>query len=199
MTQVQFMRGVLRPEDFPTERLPIVLVAGRSNCGKSSFINAFFRDRSIARVSKTPGRTSELNFFLIGDSWMMVDLPGYGFAARAAATRAAWGGPIEALFADDRAALVLLLADIRRSPREEEEMLVRLARNNGVRVEVLLTKCDKVGRNEAAKLFSAWNERSLFSDNGPLAISSKSRQGMKEAEEAVAAAVAEWTRRERDS
>jgi GTP-binding protein len=126
-----------------------VAVAGRSNVGKSSLLNALSGQRNLARTSKTPGRTRCLNFFAVGESLALVDLPGYGYASmgRADASR------IGALMRDylrrraNLAALVMLV-DARRGPEHEEAELSRLFRRADLELIVVATKSDKLRRSE---------------------------------------------------
>ena len=95
ITAARFESAAARPGQEPAAGPPEVAIAGRSNVGKSSFINALLGRRGLARTSSTPGRTRQLNFFLVNDRFRMVDLPGYGFAVGPERERAAWGPLVE--------------------------------------------------------------------------------------------------------
>ncbi len=194
-SSVRFVRGCVDASGFPVDELPFVIIAGRSNCGKSSLVNALFNNRTLARVSSTPGRTAELNFFLVGERWFLVDLPGYGYAARGRDTRGTWSGAVEALFADRRATLVLLLADVRREPEDEEVTVGEMARAAGVPLRMVLTKRDKVGRGEFGKLFSAWQDF-VGGLSRPLVTSAKSREGLEELARSIEARVDEVAKKD---
>ena len=132
--------------------------AGRSNAGKSSALNAIVQRHALARVSRTPGRTRLLNFFEIGADRRIVDLPGYGFAAAPEAERRTWGPMIAALRERQSLRGLVLIVDSRRGVAPEDENLIAWARDSGrtesepVRVHVLLSKADKLTRNEGNKV-----------------------------------------------
>lgn len=179
--RVTFVRGATSHTGFPAEQNPFVLVTGRSNCGKSSLLNALVGRKDIARVSKTPGRTTEANFFDVDGRFFLVDLPGYGFAAAAQEKRSDWEGVALELFADSRTALALLLLDVRREPDERDEMLVECARRDGRTLRYVLTKRDKIGRGEFSRIISGWRLRFGGIDDLPLIVtSSRTGEGIAE-------------------
>lgn len=186
---VQFVKGAVEARQFPPEDRPFVVIGGRSNCGKSSLLNAIFRTKSLARVSKTPGRTTELNFFDVAGRWFIVDLPGYGFAAQPNARAASWGPVIDALLADPRTRMVLILADVRRSPQVEEAQLAELADHHRRAWRLVLTKADKVGRNELRKLWSAWRRAAAVTE--PFVTSSRTGEGIDDLRKALEECVAD--------
>lgn len=187
--KVEFLRGALRVEQFPDDDKPWVLVAGRSNCGKSSLINAMLGRRKIARVSKTPGRTAEINFFLVDDRFYLVDLPGYGYAARPTDRRERWAEIVPALFADPRTVLVLALLDARREMAEEERQVLVMAAQAGTRGRLVLTKCDQVGKDTRNRLAKRLQDEPVVTEP-PLATAARVRDGIGEVQAAVLAAVA---------
>jgi len=130
-----------------------VAFAGRSNAGKSSAINAIVQRNALARVSKTPGRTRLLNFFEIGADKRIVDLPGYGYAAAPEVERRTWAPLIGALRGRSSLRGLVLIVDSRRGVAPEDENLIAWAREGEraepMRVHVLLSKSDKLTRNEA--------------------------------------------------
>lgn len=128
-----------------------IAIVGRSNVGKSSLINALAGIKGLARTSSTPGRTQALNFFAVGEDLAVVDLPGFGYA-RMPAEQAAKLGVLMEEFLTRRAPLVaiVLLVDIRREPGEVERDLAIAAVRRGLKLLVVATKCDKVGRAERA-------------------------------------------------
>jgi GTP-binding protein len=153
---VQFLLSAAQPVHFPPDRGAEVAFAGRSNAGKSSAINAIVQRHGLARVSKTPGRTRLLNFFEIAPGQRIVDLPGYGFAAAPEAERRTWAPMIGAL--RERASLrgLVLIVDSRRGVAPEDENLIAWAREGAregeaMPVHVLLSKSDKLTRNEGQK------------------------------------------------
>ena len=136
----------------PPVKLPEVAFAGRSNVGKSSLLNALVRRNAIARVSKTPGRTREINFFEVNGEFVLVDLPGYGYARVSKAARAAWRPLIEGYLHGTSAlrGLVLLL-DVRRDPTPDDEQMFAFLAERGVPVLVAITKIDKLTARAAAE------------------------------------------------
>jgi GTP-binding protein len=146
--EVQFLKSVAAPGQFPPDRGWEVAVAGRSNAGKSSAINAILGHRGLARTSRTPGRTQLYNYFLIAPERRMVDLPGYGHAQVDAATRARWGPLGEALKQRASFAALLLVVDIRRGVGELDLAMLDWAARPPQGTHVLLTKADKLSRSQ---------------------------------------------------
>jgi GTP-binding protein len=130
-----------------------IAIAGRSNVGKSSLINALAEIKGLARTSRTPGRTQALNFFTVGEELALVDLPGYGYAKMPAALARKIGQLMtDYLARRENLIAVLLLVDARRGPLNEEFDLAAMARARGVEVIVAATKSDKVRRNERSAM-----------------------------------------------
>lgn len=139
----EFLLGVARREQLPGTGLPEVAVAGRSNVGKSSLLNALTGRRSLARISKTPGRTQELNFFRIGGRLLLVDLPGYGFAQAPKAKVEAWNRLIrDYLRGRPSLARVLVLIDARHGPKPADREILDLLGEAAVPWQIVLTKTD---------------------------------------------------------
>lgn len=151
----RFMLSVAAPAQFPADEGAEVAFAGRSNAGKSSAINALTQRKALARTSKTPGQTRLLNYFELAPGRRIVDLPGYGYAAAPPAERAKWGPLIERLRARQSLRGLLLVVDARRGIGAEDEQLIDWADPSGRRVHVLLTKADKLTRNEARAALAA--------------------------------------------
>jgi GTP-binding protein len=147
--RVDFVKSGAVLTDAPDTSLPEVAFCGRSNVGKSSLINTLCNRRQLARVSNTPGRTRLINFFDVQQTCMFVDLPGYGFAVGDRAEVAKWGQTIqEYLQQRKQLVLSLLLVDARRKPQREEEELHMWFQATGLPSLVILTKCDKLNKNE---------------------------------------------------
>ena len=146
----QFVAGAAREEQLPLPSLPEVAFAGRSNVGKSSLVNSLTGRRTLARVSSTPGRTRQINFFDLGGRLMLVDLPGYGYARAAKGEIKAWTGLMRS-FLRGRHGLrrVCLLIDSRHGPKPADEDVMTLLDEAAVVFQVVLTKCDKPGAKKA--------------------------------------------------
>jgi len=153
---VKFLTSANAVSQFPPDDGAEVAVAGRSNAGKSSAINAVTQRKGLARTSKTPGATRLVNFFELEPGRRLVDLPGYGFAAVSGAMREHWGALIAGYFRR-RSALrgVIVVMDIRHPLKDQDRDLLRLAQSRSVPVHVLLTKADKLGRGARASTCAA--------------------------------------------
>jgi GTP-binding protein len=149
---LEFLGGMATAEGWrPPAELPEVAFAGRSNVGKSSLINRLLRRKKIARVSNTPGRTREINFFRINNEFVLVDLPGYGYARISKERRAEWRPMIEGfLRASPMLRGVVQLLDARREPTEDDLLMLDYLSRVGVPSLVVLTKMDKLTRAEGA-------------------------------------------------
>ncbi len=167
LMRFEFITSAADRQGWPLPQKPEIALAGRSNAGKSSFINALTGGGKIAKVSQIPGKTRLLNFFEAGENYRLVDMPGYGFSKRSGDEQSAWGDLVEE-YLREREVLkgVLLLMDIRREWTSQEQMVLDFAQTHGRRVAVALTKADTVKRNEAEKLKAAMqkasNERDVF-------------------------------------
>src|SRR2546421_1539404 len=138
------------PRELPPPGVPEIAFVGRSNSGKSSAINTLAGRRRLAFVSKTPGRTQLINFFSLGDSAYLVDLPGYGFAGVPAAVREHWDFLVGGYVAE-RASLagVIIVMDARHPLTPLDERLIEWLRDAGRGAHILLTKADKLSRQSA--------------------------------------------------
>lgn len=155
---IEFIKSATRPDQFPNDGLPQICFVGRSNVGKSSLLNLLANRKQLAHVSRTPGRTQLINFFQINKAGYFVDVPGYGFASAPKTVKATWDKMVSGLLTGNpymRAACVLL--DSRRDgPTDDDRVMLDWLIHNRVPVVAVLTKCDKLTRNELAKA------RSLF-------------------------------------
>jgi GTP-binding protein len=145
--ELEFLGGMASAGGWrPESALPEIAFAGRSNVGKSSLLNALLRRRAAARVSRTPGRTREINFFRVNDAFMLVDLPGYGYARVAKERKAEWRPLIEGYLKSSPTlrGLVLLL-DARREPSDDDKDMLSYLADAGLPVLVAITKMDKFG------------------------------------------------------
>ena len=148
---VEFIGGMAEKHGWrPDSPLPEVAFAGRSNVGKSSLLNALVRRKSFARVSRTPGRTREINFFRVNNNFVLVDLPGYGYARISKERKAEWRPMIESyLRRTTQLRGIVLLLDIRREPSEDDRAMLDFLAEVEVPTIVALTKTDKLSKAAA--------------------------------------------------
>ena len=148
----EFIKSAAKPAHYPPAASPEIAFAGRSNVGKSSLINVLVSRKSLVRTSSTPGRTQLINFFAVNDQFSLVDLPGYGYAKVPLAVKREWGPMIEA-YLSGRPNLrgVVLILDIRRTPVAEDRQMLDLMRAYDITPILVVTKCDKVSRNERVR------------------------------------------------
>lgn len=181
----KFILSANSPGQFLPDDGIEVAVAGRSNAGKSSAINAIVNRRQFARTSKTPGRTQLVNFFALRDGQRLVDLPGYGFARVAESVRAHWGRLLQSYF-EERRSLggLILVVDIRRRLTPFDHQMLSLAQSVDVPVHVLLTKADKLKRGQAST--ALLEVRKELGDAATVQLfSATKRQGLEEAREVL--------------
>lgn len=142
-SRATFVGAVARPGQPPPGPLPQVAFAGRSNVGKSSLINAVLGRKRLARVSRTPGRTQQINFYRVDDRYLIADLPGYGFARVPAEIRRAWGPLVESYLGSASGLLgVVLLIDIRRGVQTDDRRLLDYLAERELPTLFVLTKAD---------------------------------------------------------
>jgi len=150
ITAARFEGAAARPGTGPAAGPPEIAIAGRSNVGKSSLLNAVLGRRGLARTSSTPGRTRQINFFLVNERFRLVDLPGYGFAVGPEAERRAWG-PLVERYLRERETLcgVIVIVDLRRGLESEEIELLAFLADVGRPAALVATKADKLRRGAA--------------------------------------------------
>jgi len=140
------------PAQYPDTGLPEIALAGRSNVGKSSLINALVNRNGLARVGSTPGKTRVINFYNINDVLMLVDLPGYGYAKVSAKERQSWSELVETyLTGRKQLKAIVLLVDIRHQPTADDQTMIRFIRESGYIPIVVANKMDKIGRSQLKK------------------------------------------------
>lgn len=156
---VRFITSANSPHQFPPDEGVEVAVAGRSNAGKSTAINALTRRKHLARTSKTPGQTQLINFFELEPGHRLVDLPGYGYAKVPIEIKRHWEKLVNSYLAE-RGSLagLLLIVDSRRGLGHDDLVLLEWAKRDGVETHVLLSKSDKLSRSEALKQLKSARE-----------------------------------------
>ncbi len=165
---------------FPAPGLPEVAIVGRSNAGKSSLLNALVGRRKLARTSGRPGRTRAIVFFEVEERFLLVDLPGYGYATAPKAEQAGWSKLVAAYF-DSRRPLrgVIALFDIRRTPDDLDQALLQMLSDRSIACKAIWTKADKLKRR-AQDLRSQELSRALAPTEAGISFSVKTRQGRDE-------------------
>ncbi|MFZ3588360.1 ribosome biogenesis GTP-binding protein YihA/YsxC [Bacillus sp. DJP31] len=144
--------SAVKPEQYPNDGLPQIALAGRSNVGKSSFINKMINRKALARTSSKPGKTQTLNFFIINEIMYFVDVPGYGYAKVPKSERAAWGKMIETYITkSEHLKVVILIVDLRHAPSKEDVMMYEFLKHYKTPTMVVATKADKIPKGKWQK------------------------------------------------
>ncbi|WP_078555392.1 ribosome biogenesis GTP-binding protein YihA/YsxC [Bacillus alkalicellulosilyticus] len=156
VTKAELDTVAVKPEGYPKGPIPEIALAGRSNVGKSSFINKMINRKSLARTSQKPGKTQTLNFYLINEMIYFVDVPGYGFAKVPKTEREAWGRMIETYIQQSsKLKAVVQIIDIRHEPSKDDKMMYSWLKHYGIPVILVATKCDKIPKGKWQKHTSA--------------------------------------------
>jgi GTP-binding protein len=167
INNAKFVVSAVSPAQYPGESIPEFALAGRSNVGKSSMINKLMNRKSLARISSKPGKTATINFYNIDDAMHLVDLPGYGYAARSKEDTKEWGNMIET-YLSSRPQLVatILLVDSRHNPTEDDRTMLEWIRHFQENAIVIATKTDKVKKSELEyKLYAIEKTLKLTDDD----------------------------------
>ena len=174
----EFVTSATEPSQYPPALLPEIAFAGRSNVGKSSLINTLVNRKRLVKTSSTPGRTQLINFFNINRQMGFVDLPGYGYAKVPESVKKTWGPMIET-YLSTREALkgVVVILDIRRTPRQEELNLISWLHHYSIADILVLTKTDKLSRNKQAQKLDLIAQVLERDKSDFILFSAKSRRG----------------------
>ncbi len=183
----EFIISAVSPKQYPEGDLPEIALAGRSNVGKSSFINTLLNRKSLARTSQKPGKTQTLNYYLINEAFYFVDVPGYGYAQVSKSERAAWGKMIETYFTERKQLrAVLLIVDIRHKPTKDDQMMYEYLRYYQIPTLVVATKADKISRGKYQSHLKQIKDSLQLEKNVPIIpFSAKSGIGKEEAWEQI--------------
>ena len=184
---VEFIGGMSEKAGWrPDSSLPEIAFAGRSNVGKSSLLNSLVRRKSFARVSRTPGRTREINFFRINNGFVLVDLPGYGYARIAKEKKAGWKPMIESYMRrTSQLRGIVLLLDIRRDPSEDDRAMLDFLAAVEVPTLVAVTKTDKLSKSAARTRVSDLTKMLALESEQVIPFSAISGEGRTELLEAI--------------
>lgn len=178
ITSSTFMTSAVKLSQYPPDELSEFAFAGRSNAGKSSMINALLNRKRLVKISSTPGKTQLINFFLINEAFMFVDLPGFGYAKVPKSVKKKWGNMVET-YLKQRQYLkgLVLLMDIRRLPRQEELDLLGWLDLYCLPAVIVLTKADKLSKSKQKHQQNAIAKTLGVSSDRLLIFSAKTRQG----------------------
>jgi GTP-binding protein len=199
--QLDFLGGMATAGGWrPDSTLPEVAFAGRSNVGKSSLINRLVNRRKLARVSNTPGRTREINFFRVNDQFVLADLPGYGYAKISKEMRAAWKPLIEEyLRGSPRLRGIVQLLDARHDPTRDDLQMLEFLAALEVPTIVVATKTDKLPRARVAERVRELAQVAGVNEEQVIPFSATTGAGRAELAEAIVALVTESGKREAGS
>ncbi len=172
----------------PQEGIPEVVLAGRSNIGKSSLINALTQSRTLARVSQTPGKTRLVLYFLVDNQFFLTDLPGYGYAKASKEKLSEFNRLADDYLTSSRPiALVLVLVDIRHGPTENDQMIMAYLDFHGIDYLVVLNKADKFSKAQADRQVAAFRKEGLLPEHKEaFVVSASNKLGLEDLKQAIA-------------
>lgn len=180
---VEMVISAVRPEQYPGEGYPEFALAGRSNVGKSSFINRLIARKSLARTSSKPGKTQTLNFYKIEEQLFFVDVPGYGYAKVSKTEREAWGQMIEEyLTGRETLRAVIQIIDVRHPPTADDCMMYDFLVHYEIPAIIIATKVDKISKGKVNRHLKIVKEKLNMRHGDPLiAFSAETGAGMEQA------------------
>jgi GTP-binding protein len=160
VTSSEIVISAVKPDQYPVESIPEFALAGRSNVGKSSFINKMLNRKGLARISSKPGKTQTLNFYIVNEVLHFVDVPGYGYAKVSKKEREAWGKMLETyLTAREQLRAVLLIVDLRHPPTADDIMMYDFLKHYEIPCIVIATKADKISKMKRAQHLKITKEK----------------------------------------
>ena len=188
INSVELIISAVRESQYPTDNKKEFLLIGRSNVGKSSFINTIINRKSFARTSATPGKTQTLNFYKVNDEFYLVDAPGYGFAKVRNNLKKKFGLIIENyLKARENLEMVFLLIDFRHKPTEDDILMYEYLKYYNIPVTIVCTKLDKVSKNNHEKNKKlVIKELKLENDENLILFSSVTKNGKNDVYDEIA-------------
>lgn len=186
---LEFLGGMATVAGWrPETSLPEIAFAGRSNVGKSSLLNRLVHRKKFARVSNTPGRTREINFFKVNDTFVLADLPGYGYARVSKERRAEWKPLIESYLRSSRNLRgIVQLIDVRHDPTDDDHRMLDFLSEVGVPTIVVVTKIDKLTAAQRAKRAAELAGQLGLDDDQLIAFSAVTGEGRNDLAEAIEA------------
>ncbi|WP_400242675.1 ribosome biogenesis GTP-binding protein YihA/YsxC [Niallia sp. JL1B1071] len=179
VNQAEIVISAVKPNQYPEGNLPEFALAGRSNVGKSSFINRMLGRKALARISSKPGKTQTLNFYLINEILHFVDVPGYGYAKVSKKEREAWGKMLETYFTSrEQLKAVVLITDLRHPPTADDILMYDFLKHYGIPCVVIATKADKIAKSQWQKHLKVTKETlGLSADDYLILFSSETGEG----------------------
>lgn len=182
ISNVELSISAVRQSQYPTSSLPEFLIVGRSNVGKSSFVNTLINRKNYARTSSKPGKTQTLNFYKINNDFYFVDVPGYGYAITDKKTQMKFGKMIEDYVANrEQLKEVFMLIDFRHKPSSNDILMYKYLKYYNLRVSVVATKIDKISFGQREKYKNIILNTLELQDNDKLVLfSSVTKDGKKE-------------------
>lgn len=168
----------VRRSQYPEDKKSEFLLVGRSNVGKSSFINTLIERKNFARTSSKPGKTQTLNFYLVNDAFYLVDVPGYGYASVSKDTQKKFGLMIEEyLKSRENLKHVFMLIDYRHKPTEDDVLMYEFLKYYNLDITIVATKYDKVSKNSRIKQDKLIKDTLKFNDNEFITFSTVTKKG----------------------
>lgn len=184
-TNAKFITSAAKKEQFITSEKPIIAVCGKSNVGKSSFINMLANQKKLAKVSGEPGRTRLINYFDFG-GFILADLPGYGYAKVSKSEKEKWAKLLDDFFTDEfRPAHVFALCDIRHEPTADDKIMVNFLYERLIPFTVIATKADKLSKAQLSKAVTVLSTAYTCGRDAIVATSAKTRFGLERVVEEI--------------
>ncbi len=179
IVKAEYITSIVKYEMLPDKTLPQFLFCGRSNVGKSSFINALVGQKNLARTSQNPGKTQTINLYLINEMFYLVDVPGYGYARVAKEKKKEFGLMIENFLKEtDKLKICFLLVDFRHKPTEDDVLMYNYLKYYNFNVKVIATKSDKVKNKDRKKNKELILETLNIKPSDLIITSSEKREGL---------------------
>ncbi|WP_182200424.1 ribosome biogenesis GTP-binding protein YihA/YsxC [Paraliobacillus salinarum] len=187
VTKAEIVISAVSQKQYPAEPISEIALAGRSNVGKSSFINKLINRKALARTSSKPGKTQTLNFYNINDAFHFVDVPGYGYAKVSKKEREAWGKMMEEYFSTrEQLKATVLIVDIRHQPTSDDVAMYDFLKFHEIPVIVIATKLDKIKKAQVSKHVKRVKETlEIEPEDQVIPFSSETAQGKEEAWKAI--------------
>ena len=184
---VEFLVSAVSPAQYPEPLIPEIALAGRSNVGKSSFINAMINRKKLARTSSKPGKTQQLNYYQVEDWFYFVDVPGYGYAKVSKKEKGKWANMLQTYFSErENLELALLIVDFRHKPTKDDIAMKDFFVHYNIPYFVIATKTDKAKKSQWSKHMSEiYRTLNLETVDQILPFSAETKEGSEEAWEII--------------